>query len=201
MLALSPPLSSPCSPITLPTLSFVAPAPLPPSREYLRLGDLRDRLPDVPFMALTATATKRVRDDIAASLHMRPGHAMVVGSFDRPNIFYEVHPERNLAALRRELITAKRRGGSVIVYCLTQSDTDSVYATIGGSSSAPFAMNGARVGSATDPLASLNVGKYHAGMSPRDREQVHQEFAADRLQVVVATVVFGCASGCRHHYV
>ena len=181
-------------PIHLLFFSPSAPSPPPLRREYLRLGELRDRLPDVPFMALTATATKRVRDDIATSLHMR-GHEMVVGSFDRPNIFYEVKPDRSMPALRRELIAAMQRGGSVIIYCLTKGDTDAVYENIGGSPSAPFVMNGRRGGggSAADPLSSLNVGRYHAGMNDRERQEVHAAFAADALQVVVATVAFGCA--------
>ncbi len=90
--------------------------------EFRQLGSLRAHLPGVPFMALTATATGRVRDDIVASLHLQQPHVALT-TFDRPNIFYSAKASTSVA----ELVSLVKQGGasgSTIVYVPTREGVE-----------------------------------------------------------------------------
>ena len=138
--------------------------------EYRRLLELREVLPGVPVHAYTATATPKVREDIARQLHMQDP-ALLVGTFDRPNLTYRVLPrlgqgEDQIAAqLERHLDSA------AIVYCISRKQTESI----------------------ADSLTSrgLHAAAYHAGLDARRRAQVQDDFLQERLNIVVATVAFG----------
>ena len=137
--------------------------------DYRNLGVLRDRFPDVPFVALTATATERVRQDIAAQLRMeRP--AFFVDSFNRPNLNYSVRPKRRsfdgLVALLRE-----REGASAIIYCLSRRETESV---AGGLQKLGF-----------------RALAYHAGLDHEARREAQDRFLRKDTLVIVATIAFG----------
>jgi ATP-dependent DNA helicase RecQ len=137
--------------------------------EYRRLRELRDRFPDVPCQAYTATATPRVRDDIVEQLALREP-AMLVGTFDRPNLTYRVLPRVDLSQQVAEAI-ARHPDAAAIVYCISRKDTEGL----------------------ADALRAqgIDAAAYHAGLPAATRTQVSADFRAERLHVVVATVAFG----------
>ncbi len=137
--------------------------------EYAALGVLRERFPDVPLVALTATADVQTREDIVRVLGLSHAHRHVTG-FDRPNIRYTVlEKHRPFDQLMRFL--ANRRDQSGIVYALSRK----------------------RVEEVADHLArqGIRAAPYHAGLDARQRESVQDGFLRDEIQVVVATVAFG----------
>ncbi len=142
--------------------------------EYRRLAELREVLPGVPVHAYTATATPRVRDDIALQLRMRDP-AVLVGIFDRPNLTYRVLPRIGQGEDQIAEQLGSRPGGTdgnaAIVYCISRKQTESI----------------------ADALTSrgLKAEAYHAGLDPRHRAQVQDDFLQERLNIVVATVAFG----------
>ncbi|MCH7591837.1 MAG: DNA helicase RecQ [Planctomycetes bacterium] len=137
--------------------------------EYRRLALLKERFPKTSVHAYTATATQRVREDIANQLHLTEP-AMIVGRFDRPNLTYRVVPRVDVHA---QTIDAIRRhhNEAVIVYCLSRKDTEAM----------------------ADALMSsgITASPYHAGLSPDRRRRVQEAFAKESLNVVTATVAFG----------
>lgn len=139
--------------------------------DYARLGDMIDALGHPPVLALTATASGPVRDDIVAGLRMRDPHLEVRG-MDRP----EIH----LAVRRHEEDDEKRRAvvddvlgeeGAVLLYVATRKETDA-YA-------AELVEHGRR------------AAAYHGGMAQKRRDEVHAAWSAGELDVVVATSAFG----------
>ncbi|HKS92632.1 MAG TPA: RecQ family ATP-dependent DNA helicase, partial [Tepidiformaceae bacterium] len=139
---------------------------------YRDLGGLRDRLPGVPVVALTATADRRVRDDIVERLRLRQPVVHVAG-FDRPNLRFETVQVSSLRAKAEDIAERLRGigGESAIVYCGTRR----------------------RVEELTDSLQKAGVlcARYHAGMEDNDRRRIQDAFARDSLQVIVATNAFG----------
>ena len=137
--------------------------------EYRRLAELREHFPDASLHAYTATATPRVREDIVAQLRLREP-AVLVGVFDRPNLVYRVVQRQGgmdqvLDAIRRHA------GEAVIVYCITRRDTEELAAFLRGE--------------------RIRAAHYHAGLEAGTRRKTQDDFAAERLDVVVATVAFG----------
>lgn len=96
--------------------------------EYIQLGKLKRYFPDVPLIALTATADKPVRQDIVERLGIRNA-ALFVSSFNRPNIFYKIEPKRNSYARLLEYLES-RRAESGIVYCLSRNSAESLAADL-----------------------------------------------------------------------
>jgi ATP-dependent DNA helicase RecQ len=139
--------------------------------DYLRLGRVIERLGHPPVVALTATASPPVREDIVAALGLRKVRQVIRG-FDRPNIVLRVRRYAEDAAKRRSLVAdAAGRGGLGLVYVATRRDAEAYAKQLGA--------------------AGLRAQAYHAGMKPSKRERVHADFSADRLDVVVATSAFG----------
>lgn len=138
---------------------------------YLRLGDVRERL-DVPVIALTATATPAVRDDVVRQLRLHDPVTIVRG-FDRPNLAWSVVGAADRAAKDALLLRLVRQqsDGVTIVYAPTRKAVDSL----------------------TDLLrrAGTAATAYHAGMPARDRERMQNEFMLGRVPVIVATCAFG----------
>jgi ATP-dependent DNA helicase RecQ len=137
--------------------------------EYRELKKLRKHLPDVPLMALTATATERVRADIIKELHLRDPRCYVA-SFNRPNLTYRVVPkskpyEQLLAFIR------SRPNDSGIVYCASRKSTESL------------ARNLSEDGVSAKP--------YHAGLTASERTKNQESFLRDDVRVVTATIAFG----------
>jgi len=139
--------------------------------DYLRLGDVIDRLGHPTTLALTATAAPPVREEIADRLHMR--HALhLVHGFDRPNIHLEVVTARTDEA-KTDGVVLRVAGEAKpgIVYAATRKDAE-------------------RYAEALSDLG-LRACSYHAGMRAADRDDVHTRFLDDELDVVVATTAFG----------
>jgi ATP-dependent DNA helicase RecQ len=137
--------------------------------EYRQLARLREFFPNAAVHAYTATATERVREDIAEQLGLRTPHVLV-GNFDRPNLTFRVLPRLDARAQVREVID-RHRGAAGIVYCLRRKDVDEMTAYL--------------------KSAKYRVVPYHAGMSAEDRRVTQEAFAAEEADVVVATVAFG----------
>src|SRR5438046_2194546 len=137
--------------------------------EYRELKKLRTHFPDVPMMALTATATERVRADIVKQLKLREPRCYVA-SFNRPNLTYRVVPksapyEQLLALIR------SRPNDSGIVYCASRKSTESL------------ARNLSEDGISAKP--------YHAGLTSSERTKHQEAFLRDDVRVVTATIAFG----------
>jgi ATP-dependent DNA helicase RecQ len=137
--------------------------------EYLGLNVLKDWLPGVPRMALTATATSQTRDEIVARLELDDPRVFVE-SFDRPNIRYAVQTKTDA---RRQLLEFLRshRGEPGIVYCLSRDKTESIAEWLG-----------------TQGFAAL---PYHAGLAAETRAEHQRRFLAEDSLIIVATIAFG----------
>ncbi|CAL9178683.1 unnamed protein product [Musa hybrid cultivar] len=143
-------------------------------KEYKQLNMLRGVLSGVPFVALTATATEKVRSDIICSLNLNETF-IAVGSFDRQNLFYGVKSFNRSLSFVDELVQEVSKyinsAGSTIIYCTTVKDTEQIYESLQN--------------------AGIKAGIYHGQMSSSDREKTHRSFIKDELQILVATIAFG----------
>lgn len=137
--------------------------------EYRMLGELRRSGPPVPIMAYTATATPRVREDIAEQLGLQ-NHLELVGNFDRPNLTYRVIPRSDLVEQAMQVVS-RHEGQAGIIYSLRRKDVEKLAADL------------ARKGVRCLP--------YHAGLAPPERKRVQEAFLNEGIDVVVATVAFG----------
>jgi len=137
--------------------------------DYRLLRPLLDAFPDVPRLALTATADKHTREDILVQLGI-PAEGLVLAGFDRPNIRYRVAPRLSPAKQLTDFIAANPGPG--IVYCPTRDGTERMAAKLA-------AATGRR------------VAAYHAGLDPERRAAVQHDFVASEDGIVTATVAFG----------
>ncbi len=137
--------------------------------EYRRLRELREVLPGVPVIALTATATPRVREDILAQLALRDP-AVFLASFNRPNLNYLVEPKQD-AASRLTAFIKSRGHDSGIVYCQSRKRTEELAATLRAS--------------------GIPAVCYHAGLDAAERARNQEAFLRDEVRVVCATIAFG----------
>ena len=137
--------------------------------EYRQIAKLRDIFPDIPFMALTATATERVREDIVKYLRLRDARHYVA-SFNRPNLTYRVIPKSKpydqvLAFIRQ------RRDECGIVYCSSRKATESVAERLNAD--------------------GIRARAYHAGLDDEVRAENQEMFLRDEVRVICATIAFG----------
>lgn len=137
--------------------------------EYRQLRMLRKRYPQVPVLALTATATERVRQDIVHQLALRQPSLHLAG-FNRQNLYYEVRPKQKLAYIEL-LKQVEQIKGAGIVYCLSRRKVDEL----------AFRLQ-------QDGISAL---PYHAGLSDRERAENQTRFIRDDARVMVATIAFG----------
>lgn len=138
--------------------------------DYRRLGDLRRKMPGVPFLALTATATERVRRDIVDQLRLsRPRH--FIASFNRPNLSYGVVPKRSDSFDSLVALLDRHKEASAIIYCTSRKDTEELAARLRDT--------------------GLDAQPYHAGLENEVRRQTQESFVHDRIPIVVATIAFG----------
>ncbi len=137
--------------------------------EYRQLSRLRDRWPAASLHAFTATATARVRRDIASQLALRDPLALV-GSFDRPNLVYRVWPRGNL---KRQLLDVldRHRGEAGIIYCTSRREVDALAAWLVGE--------------------GIRARPYHAGLDDGERRRNQEAFVDEDADLMVATVAFG----------
>ena len=137
--------------------------------EYRQLATLKQRFPGASVHAYTATATARVREDIAEQLHLQEPDVLV-GTFDRPNLVYRIIPRIDVFKQVVEVIQ-RHANEAVIVYCLSRRETESLAERL--------------------RRAGIRAEHYHAGMDPDERRRTQEAFAAETLDVVTATVAFG----------
>jgi ATP-dependent DNA helicase RecQ len=137
--------------------------------EYRQLALLRDRFPAASIHAFTATATPRVRDDIARQLALRDP-ATLIGTFDRPNLVYRVVPRADRVAQVLKIL-GRHRGEASIVYCISRKETERLAARLAAE--------------------GLLARPYHAGLDASQRHATQEAFASETIDVVVATVAFG----------
>lgn len=140
--------------------------------DYTQIGVFHQKYPDIPFMALTATANAKVRMDIVSNLHMH-GCTTITSSFNRPNLLYEIRPKtKQVVADIHALIMSRHPGESGIIYCTSKKSCEEIAARL----RAEF---------------SLKAEHYHAGLEKEDRAMVQRKWQHNELQVVVATVALG----------
>lgn len=142
--------------------------------EYRQLSQLRKHFPEASVMALTATATQKVRDDILQQLQLR-GPSISVSSFDRPNLTYRILPQVDVLAQCKEIIdrhkSSSGHSAGGIIYCMRRLDVDQLADSLS--------------------QAGYSVVPYHAGLTSQQRHQAQDAFVKEKVQVVVATVAFG----------
>jgi ATP-dependent DNA helicase RecQ len=137
--------------------------------EYRRIADLRQHLPQVPMLALTATATQRVRDDIERALKLRDPQRFIAG-FNRPNLRYSVFE--------------KREGSKQLVdWCKARASESGIVYTQSRNSAEDLAMRLSAAGIPARP--------YHAGLTPGQRARNQEDFIRDDVRVICATIAFG----------
>lgn len=140
--------------------------------DYKKLGQFKKRYPSVPVMALTATATPRVRIDVVTQLGIH-GCKWFLCSFNRPNLKYIVAQKSGPKTLADIIILIKTKfpKSSGIVYCLSRKDCDSTADKL--------------------QLANIKAKSYHAGMSDKSRAEVQKDWITGKFNVVCATIAFG----------
>ncbi len=137
--------------------------------DYLEIKSIRKLFPNAVMLALTATATEKVRTDIMQNLGMKKP-AIFISSFNRPNIYLEVQPKKN--ALDQVIKCIKKHSGeSGIIYCYSRKQVDELTQTL-------------------DKLG-YSVLNYHAGLSDQQRAKNQDLFIKDEVQIIVATIAFG----------
>lgn len=136
---------------------------------YTQLGTLKERFPEVPIMALTATADKTTQDDIIGQLNITDADRHLA-SFDRPNLFLEVRPAQNRIKKIIDFLV-QRPDESGIIYCLSRKNTEKIAERLQDS--------------------GFQAKAYHAGMTSEERSAVQEDFITDRIPIIVATIAFG----------
>jgi ATP-dependent DNA helicase RecQ len=137
--------------------------------EYRQIKQVRQRFPSVPVLALTATATERVREDIIQQLGLRET-GVHLASFNRPNLYYEVH-EKTSNSYGQLLQYIQEEKGAGIIYCISRKTVDKITEKL-----------------QKDGISAL---PYHAGMNDRERSENQTRFIRDDVQIMVATIAFG----------
>lgn len=137
--------------------------------EYRQLVSVRRRFPEAVCLALTATATPRVQEDIRTTLAF-PGDTAFVASFDRPNLFIEVQPKVDTARQILDFLAAHPTQTGII-YCSTQRHVDDLSALL--------------------QAKGISALPYHAGLDKSVRERNQRAFMVDDVRVMVATIAFG----------
>jgi len=137
--------------------------------DYRNLSILRRDFPTVPIMALTATATEKVRQDIVEKLNIS-GAKIFVSSFNRPNLHYEVRPKKNAFGQLLALVE-KHKNNSIIIYGFSRKETEELANNLSNQGYKALA--------------------YHAGLASEVRKEVQDKFIKDEIKIIVATIAFG----------
>lgn len=138
--------------------------------EYLELSVLKKTFPDLPFLALTATADGPTQNEIVNKLGLTDARRVVTG-FDRPNISYEIHLKKNPQEQLLAFLAAQDAGDSGIVYCMSRKRTEDIAQSL--------------------CLKGYRAFAYHAGLSREEREKHQDIFLKEESVIIVATIAFG----------
>ena len=138
--------------------------------EYRNLRPTIDKIGKAPVIALTATATDKVRTDIKKNLEIMDAHEFK-SSFNRPNLYYEVRPKTKDINKQIILFIKQHPGKSGIIYCLSRKTVEELAADL----------------QAND----IKAAPYHAGLDSATRSQTQDDFLMERIDVIVATIAFG----------
>lgn len=137
--------------------------------DYRGLSQLRERYPHVPIIAMTATATKQVEDDIIRQLHFKPSASHWRASFDRPNLFYSVKPKAGIEQVIDFIEARKDQAG--IIYCFSRTQTESMATAL--------------------TKSGYTALPYHAGLDRDLRTRNQEKFIRGEVNIVCATIAFG----------
>lgn len=137
--------------------------------EYTRLSRIKNTYPNIPVIALTATADKLTRKDIQEQLRLQD-QQVYISSFDRENLSLQVMPGQDKFKHIRSFLN-KRNDQSGIIYCLSRKNTEQLAAKL--------------------QQFGYNAASYHAGMSPQERNNVQENFIHDNIDIICATIAFG----------
>ena len=137
--------------------------------EYGKLSMLKNKWPTVPVVALTATADKITRRDIAEQLSIK-NHRIFISSFNRPNLSLRVRPGQKVYR-QVKTIVERHKNESGIIYCLSKKSCEEVAMKLN--------------------FDGYNASFYHAGMPADDRSATQEDFIRDKVQIIVATIAFG----------
>jgi len=137
--------------------------------DYRNLRSLRHKFPRIPIIALTATATTQVREDIVRQLDLDDPQVFI-SSFNRPNLSYTVLPKKDSLRTVRALLD-QHKGESAIIYCFSRGDTEKIAGQL------------AQYG--------FKTAAYHAGLTPSARQDNQERFIRDEVDIMVATIAFG----------
>ena len=137
--------------------------------EYRKLKQIIDNIGQAPVIALTATATPKVRQDIMKNLKINDGK-LYLDSFNRSNLFYEIRPKKDVAKQIIQYIST-RKGESGIVYCLSRKKVEEIAETL--------------------QINGIKALPYHAGLESKKRVAHQEAFLMDDCDVIVATIAFG----------
>ena len=137
--------------------------------DYRNLRQLRQDFPSLPVIALTATATERVREDIISQLDLQRGRVFL-SSFNRANLSYSVQPKGNAWGILLSLLQS-HLNQSTIIYCFSRRETEELAEDLN--------------------RRGLSALPYHAGLEPEVRRRTQEDFIRDRVPIIVATIAFG----------
>ena len=137
---------------------------------YTELGAIRDWVPEIPILTLTATASTKVREDIYRILKLS-NPELVMGNFDRPNLLIKVLPREPNIMDSISLLLNKYLSQYAIIYCKTRDDTDKVALKLQD--------------------MGFNAESYHAGMGDKAKKKVQQDFIDGKTKIMCATIAFG----------
>jgi ATP-dependent DNA helicase RecQ len=137
--------------------------------DYLLLNSLKTQYPDVPILALTASADQITRDDIVKQLNLKGNHRFI-SSFNRPNISYYVQNKLYFDNFLPAYLD-KNKGKSGIIYCFTRKSTEELAERL--------------------VAAGYSAKCYHAGLTAEERSAIQDDFINDRIEIIVATIAFG----------
>jgi ATP-dependent DNA helicase RecQ len=137
--------------------------------EYGKLGFIKKQWPDVPIIALTATADKISRRDIVERLNLE-NPEIFLSSFNRPNLSLQVRPGQQVYRQVKNIVE-RHKGESGIIYCLSRKSCEEVAMKL--------------------KLDGHNAAHYHAGMEAKSRSETQEDFIKDNIPIIVATIAFG----------
>ena len=141
-------------------------------KAYREITFLKKALPETPILAVTATATRDVGEDICRVLgfkHTKP----IITSFDRPNLFLDARIKSSKNGMVSDIVPIinKHKGEAIIIYCISRKETEKIAELL--------------------KIRRIKCGVYHAGLAPEVKDKAHNDFLSGKLNIISATIAFG----------